>query len=397
MNLSSGYLSVFRKRRILMEGNKSIVSRALRLTFVIALAAQFLLVGATAAFAPGPKGAGAVYVMSNSADANSILIFRQAVDGSLHPAGEVLTGGVGSGGGLGSQGALTLSQDGHWLVAVNAGSNQVSVLGAFGPNLKLTDVAGSGGEHPISVTIHGDLVYVLNDGGSGNISGFKLDPRGRLHPLVGSMQYLSNGGSGAAPGPAQVSFSQNGRYLVVTEKATNLIDVFPVGKGGLAGAASSYPSAGVTPFGFAFNRLGTMIVSEATGGAANASTISSYAIRNGQLQTITAALPDNQTAACWIAVTRNGRLAYTTNFGSDSISSFYIAPSGKLTLLNERAGEPGTGSGPLDMAFNNNNHYLYSLNGGNHTVTAFKLSDKGNLVLVDSVPAPETAVGIAAH
>jgi 6-phosphogluconolactonase (cycloisomerase 2 family) len=68
-----------------------------------------------------------------------------------------------------------------------------------------------------------------------------------------------------------------------------------------------------------------------------------------------------------------------------------------LTLLNERAGEPGTGSGPLDMAFNNNNHYLYSLNGGNHTVTAFKLSDKGNLVLVDSVPAPETAVGIAAH
>ena len=111
-----------------MEGNKSIVSRALRLTFVIALAAQFLLVGATAAFAPGPKGAGAVYVMSNSADANSILIFRQAVDGSLHPAGEVLTGGVGSGGGLGSQGALTLSQDGHWLVAVNAVASAICIF-----------------------------------------------------------------------------------------------------------------------------------------------------------------------------------------------------------------------------------------------------------------------------
>ena len=116
-------------------------------------------------------------------------------------AGMVPTGGMGTGGGLGNAGALALSENGQWLIAVNAGSNDVSVFRVLGDKLQLTDRAGSGGLMPISVTIDRHIVYVLNDGGTANISGFILDPAGKLHSIAGSTRALSSAAPDARPRP----------------------------------------------------------------------------------------------------------------------------------------------------------------------------------------------------
>src|SRR5207249_7929677 len=159
----------------------------------------------------------ALPIFTNQVAGNSVAVFARAADGTLSAAGSVATGGTGTGAGLGSQGALALSDDGRWLFAVNAGSNDVSVFRVGRDGLSLLDRTSSGGTRPISLTVHGHVLFVLNAGGDGNISGFALGTTGALTPISGSTRSLS----GTNVGPAQVSFSPDGRRLVVTEKTTN--------------------------------------------------------------------------------------------------------------------------------------------------------------------------------
>ncbi len=365
--------------------------------FVMAaiLAASFALsmVGAAAA----ADDSGAVYTLTNSAAGNEVAIFSRAADGTLSPAGSVATGGLGTGMGLGSQGALTLSANHQWLFAVNAGSNEVSVFAVRADGLTLVDKASSGGVHPISVTNHKNLVYVLNDGGSGNIAGFALGENGKLAPIANSTRRLSNNGTGAAPGPAQISFSPDGAVLVVTEKNTNLIDTFEVDEDGMAGNVTTHPSAGVTPFGFAFTRRGTLIVSEAAGGAVNASSASSYDVSEDSFALISAAMPTRQTAACWAVATKNGKYAYTANAGSGSLSLYGVGRAGGLTLLDSAAGSTGAGSHPSDMALSSDSHFLYTLANVTRSIGAFEVQANGNLNAVGGASGlPATAVGLAA-
>ena len=363
---------------------------------VLALVAAFVLgsVGVAAAETDG----GAVYTLTNSAAGNAVVIFNRAVDGSLTAAGSVATGGLGTGAGLGSQGALALSANHQWLFAVNAGSNEVSVLAVSDNGLALVDKVASGGEHPVSITNYKNIVYVLNAGGSGNITGFTQGTDGHLTPLANSTRDLSNGGVGAAPGPAQVSFGPDGDVLVVTEKATNLIDTFAVDDNGVAGNVTTHPSAGVTPFGFAFTKRGTLVVSEAAGGAANASSASSYAVSADSFALISAVVPTYQTAACWVVVTKNGKYAYTTNAGSGSIGAYDVSKDGTLTLLNGQAGLTGAGSTPIDAAVSGNSQYLYTLNAGAHTITGFGVNSDGSLNAIGGVSGLVAgAAGLAAR
>jgi 6-phosphogluconolactonase len=339
---------------------------------------------------------GAVYTMSNAADANSVLIFTRSFDGRLQPAGTAATGGKGTGGSLGNQDALVLSQNERWLLAVNAGSHDVSVFQVRRNGLQLTSRTPSGGNRPISVTIHGRLVYVLN-AGSGTITGFRLTHLGALQPIPGSTRPLS----GPSPDPAEIAFSPDGDVLVVTEKATNQIVTYQIDRDGLPGDPQVQASAGQTPFGFAFGRRDQLFVSEAFGGAANQSAVSSYELdEDGTLHTVSASVGTNQTAACWVAVTPDGRFAYTTNTGSGSISGYAIDFDGGLTLLdpNGRTGVTGDGSSPIDMAFSRGGHFLYALNSGTHTIAAFAVTHTGALVrLAFTGGLPASANGLAAR
>lgn len=285
------------------------------LVFLLPLITGF----ATPVAAKDQGTAGAVYTITNAANRNEVAVYTRAQDGSLAFQASYPAGGAGTGIDLGSQGSVILNGNGSRLFAVDAGSNQVSVFAVRNQGLALLDVANSGGTMPISLALSGHTLYVLNAGGSGNIHGFQVRDNGKLLALKGSTQPLSNGGSGAAPQPAQISFSPDGRLLVVTEKATNLIDTYEV-KNGIAGHPVTHPSAGMTPFGFAFAGEHNLIVSEAFGSAPNASAVSSYQVAQSIFHVISPSVGTTQTAACWVAISNNNRYAYVTNADSGSIS-----------------------------------------------------------------------------
>jgi 6-phosphogluconolactonase len=354
--------------------------------FLLALAASFT----TPAGAASADGFGAVYTLTNASNGNEVLAFNRAVDGSLSFQAAYPTGGLGSGAGLGSQSAVILSQNNQWLFAVNAGSNQISVFAVGSKGLSLVDVADSGGIRPISLTVHKGLLYVLNAGGSGNIAGFAIDQDGSLSTIAGSTQPVSNGGIGAAPGLAQITFNSDGSALVVTEKTTNLLVTYAV-VDGVASAPTTHASAGATPFGFAFDRHNHAIVSEASG------SVSSYQVDGDTFDVISPAVVNTQVAACWIAISNNGKYAYTTNAGSGSISSYKIAADGSLSLLNATAGLTGAGSSPIDMAFSNNGQYLYALGNGSHTITTFQFGSDGSLQNLGTISVPTGVAGLAAQ
>ncbi|HTY60315.1 MAG TPA: beta-propeller fold lactonase family protein, partial [Bacteroidota bacterium] len=252
-------------------------------------------------------GRGEVYTLSNESGGNSVLRFFRSASGALDPAGSFATGGKGTGSGLASQGAIFRGE--RYIYAVNGGSNDISVLAEDGGRLRIVSRIPSGGTQPVSLTVQGDLLFVLNAGGSGNIAGFRGAERGVLSPLPGSTKSLS----GPATQPAEVAFSPDGRALVVTEKATNTIDTYEVrGYGGISGPLVQN-SAGHTPYGFAFSRQGRLVVSEVEDKAPGGSTLSSYRlVHDGALKIISGKVPDGQTAACWVAITDDGKFAYTT-------------------------------------------------------------------------------------
>ncbi|MBK9306215.1 MAG: beta-propeller fold lactonase family protein [Nitrospira sp.] len=333
-----------------------------------------------------------VYTMSNGTDGNAVLAFRQHGD-TLVPVGSFPTGGKGSGGGLGNQGALAFSDDGDALLVVNPGSHDISVFEINGRYLKLTDRVSSGGSSPISITTHEDYVYVLNAGGQGNIAGFELTQHNKLKPIAGSIQPLS----GANTAPAQISFNLLGDTLVVTEKATSIIDTYAVDENGVAAAPVSQRSNGQTPFGFSFTRRGVLVVSEAFGGAPNASAVSSYRLRDEQLTVRSASVPTTQSAACWIVITKNGKFAYASNTGSNNISSYRVRSAGRLTL-QEAVATP-TGAGPIDMALNKNSRFLYVLDAGSDSIEVFRVNRwNGRLTQMTGVSGlPDGANGLVAR
>lgn len=366
-----------------------------RFIFAVVLLLPLIAGFTSPAAADDNGGRLAVYTITNDANGNEVAVYERSADGSLSFMGSYPTGGLGSGAGLGSQGSVILRENGRRLFVVNAGSNQISMFAVKRDGLDLLDVVDSGGQMPISLTLHGGILYVLNAGSSGNISGFRVRDN-ELLPLDGSTQPLSNGGTGDSPQPAQISFSRDGDLLVVTEKATSMIDVYPV-KEGIAGAPVSHPSSGMTPFGFAFAKRHDLIVSEAFGGAPDVSAVSSYNVNKDTFDVISPSVGTTQTAACWVIISNNGKYAYVTNAGSGSISSYRIEKDGSITLLEAQAGLTGEGSSPIDMALSNNGQFLYALGAASDTISIFQVMESGGLEPLGSVSVPAGAVGLAAR
>jgi 6-phosphogluconolactonase len=373
--IAKSYVTQITRRRKIMSLSNGFVHKTLKMMALLTLVLSLLSLNFGVALADASQPGG-VYLQTNQASGNEIAIFQRSADGTLAFSSAISTGGLGTGAGLGSEGSVILSNDGRWLFAVNAGSDEISAFRVDASGLTLTDKVSSGGSRPTSLTIYKDLLYVLNAGGTGNITGFTVDPAGQLSPLTGSTRSLS----GDATAPAQVSFSRDGSMLVVTERATNMIDTYVIGNDGLASGPTSHPSSGATPFGFAFTQQGALIVSEAFGGAPLASAVSSYTLSNGGLNLVSASVPTGQTAACWIAVSKNGKFAYSTNAGSNSVSAYRVETDGSISLISGAAG--ATGEGPIDASVDNNGQYLYVLNGRTHNISAFAIQADGALISI---------------
>jgi 6-phosphogluconolactonase len=312
-----------------------------------------------------------------------VIAYRRETDGTLQEGRRFATGGRGSGGNndpLESQGSLTLSRDHSLLFAVNAGSGNVSVFKVHGSELSLVDKVISGGSEPNAVAQHGNLVYVVNTGGSSNVVGFMLN-NGKLTQIPNSTRFLSTNTSGAGG----LAFSPDGRFLLVVERLTNDIDVFSVQGDSTLSPIVLNPSAGPGAFSVSFAPNGTALVSE-TGPSAvpNGSAISSYEVAaNGTLSAITTSVPTSGAANCWNVVTPDSRFVYVSNAGSSTISGFAISKTGALTAL------PGTivgtnpeGSGNLDIAVSSDGKFIYTLNSAGGAIGIFAVQKDGTLLNV---------------
>jgi 6-phosphogluconolactonase len=362
-----------------------------------ALAARVALLGlaaaGTAAVAAGPAHAaewpgtaGAVYTMTNSASGNAIEAFARAGDGSLTPAGTYPTGG--DGGTLGSGHSIVVSRDGSVVVNVNAGSNSISAFAATPRGLHLLGTASSGGTDPNSVTIAGNLVYVLN-AGSKTIAGFRLGIGG-LRPIPGSVQPL---GAGAVT-PRQIQFTNNARVLVVDEGGSATIDTFVVAPDGAAGPATTTPSTGGGPFGFDFDRAGYLLVSDAALTTGHSGATSYDVANDGTVTANGPAVPSDQAAACGLAAA--GSFAYTDNAGSGSIGEFAVARDGTLTLVGNMLVEDNAASHPLDMAVSDGQNYLYIVANGLSQIVGYRVGFDGSLTQVTTAAIAAGSGGIGA-
>lgn len=334
-----------------------------------------LALSATITLPLAAQSFGAIYTLTNDAGGNAVAVSLRLPTGTVLPAGTYATGGTGTGAGLGSQQAL--ADTGNHLVVVDPGSDEVTLFRTlFDVVLWRTATVPSGGDRPTSVTARGNLVYVLN-ADSDTVAGFRIVGNA-LQPIAGAVYPLSQSGAAGA----QVGISPDGHWLAVTEKATNRIDVFRVHPNGTLGQGQAFATAGSTPFGFAFRQDGTLVVSEAAGGGGGASTVSSYRIRpDGTLVTLTGALPTTQTAACWIALPRNGRFAYSANTPNGTIGGFALVGNGQLGLLPQGpvAADLGSSARPLDFEFDPQGRYLYVLETAADEIVAFRRHQDGSL------------------
>jgi 6-phosphogluconolactonase (cycloisomerase 2 family) len=342
----------------------------------------------------------AVFVMTNDADENSVVAYERSREGTLSSPHRFSTGGRGSGGTidpLASQGSLKLTTDGAWLLAANAGSGTVSLFRVFGSRLILTDREPTGGSEPNAVAQHDKLVYVLNTAGSSSVVGFRLD-NGHLARIDDSQRFLT----GNTVNSSSIAFSPDGKFLVVTERTTNNIDVFRVQNDGKLAPIVVNAAASPGTFSVVFGPGGTLIASETGAGGALGSTMSSYRIASdGKLLPVSTGVPTLGTANCWNVVTPDGRFVYASNAGSSSIAGFRLSVQGALTPIGSTiVGTNPDGSANLDVTISSDGRFLYSLNAGTGTVGAFAIQRDGSLVGLGTrgnLPAGAGLNGIAAN
>lgn len=336
----------------------------------------------------------AVYVQTNDAEKNEIVAYGRENDGLLTKIGSFETGGHGTGKPhLPSQSSVVLSGDGAWLLVANGGSDTISLFAVEPDGLQLADVVPSGGGTPTSVAVHDSLVYVANNADA-KVTGFRI-AGAKLEGLVGSTRPLSADGAD----PAQISFSPDGKTLVVTERGSNSISAYAIDERGYANGPSTIPSAGETPYGFDFTSDGKLVVTEAFGGAKGKAAASSYEITEpGRLRPVSTSVADTRSEVCWAAVSKDGRFVYVTNFGDGTISSYSISPDGTIELEEAVAGSTGLDEpGFRDEAITNDGRFIYALDADTQMVHGWSIDANGRLSELGAADGlPSTVAGLAA-
>ena len=357
------------------------------------LAATIGLFGAAASASADTTSpvVGFTYVNDNTPVANTVAGFDRHADGSLTPipGSPFAAGGVGLGSGLASQGAIQVTGDGRYLLAVDAGSNQISVMRitADGVPVLVGQPVSSGGIKPASVAVsRGGLVYVANSGAGGSgYSGFRLNPVGKLIRIPHSTVTVpDNAGLG------DVFFNATGDRLIGTRTGSSQIDSFVVLPSGrlLAAPGSPFTGQGLGQLGAEFSPANPsqLFVSNAHNGAL-LGTVSAYSDGFlGQLTSIgSSPYPDGQTAPCWVEISHDGKYLFTVNTGSASISSYSVNPDGSLVLIGSF---PISGGGAdIDARLSPDGKYLLVDGAGHNFVSAFAVSG-GNLAELPTSPTP---------
>ncbi|MDT0263965.1 lactonase family protein [Jatrophihabitans lederbergiae] len=319
---------------------------------------------------------GAVFVQTQNSAGNRIVAYDRNADGGLTPAGSTATGGNGATltGAVvdktASQGALVADRRHRELYAVNAGSNTVSVLRVHGDDLKLRQVIDSGGAFPVSVTVHDDIVYVLNARDGGSIQGY-LNIGGKLHKVDAWHRTLG------------LDASATPEFIVTTKANTNAILSFGVGRfGDLSATPTVRTEPGAVPFAISYDTSGHLVVADA-----GINAVSTYSIGADSTLTPLSVTPTGQAATCW--VTSSGDLLIASNAGSGTVTALKASNDGHTTILADTAVDKGT----VDAAFSPNGQALYVQGGATGTVSAFAVSPNGGLTATGVVTVPGAVAG----
>ncbi len=355
----------------LSRSHRLLASAAALTTLVAGLAASPVA-------AAGSPVVGHVYVNNNSAGHNSVAGFDRHADGSLTAlAGSPFdAGGAGTGAPYGSAGGLQETADGRYVLATDPASDEISVLRTKPDGtLQLADIASSNGRSPVSIAVHGSLVYVANGGSGGsNYTGFRLNAGGHLTPIAGSTFSLPDT---AAPG--HILISPDGRRLVATRVGPNTgpsyLDGFRIGDDGrlIPAPGSPFPAQRIGPFGSTFSPIhgSQLFVSNAHDGPGAGSVSVYHVARNGGLDAITGSpFADGQTAPCWVAISPDGRALFAVNTGAGSISRYAVGSNGTLTLAGSTALN-GAGLRAFDAAVSPDGGYLYVVDAGVARISIF--------------------------
>jgi DNA-binding beta-propeller fold protein YncE len=361
--------------------------RSIRLA---AVAGSALAVTLSAAFA-APASAhadsttvGAVFVQNDSLAGNAVIAYRRTTSGALEEAGSYATGGLGGqlGGAVvdhvASQGALGYDQG--LLAAVNAGSDTITTFDVQGDQLVRRQVLPSGGSFPVSIAMHGDMVYVLNARDGGSLQGYRRvgDQLVEVPAWHRDLGLNPDQTPEVTSTPGQVGFSPDGQRLVVTTKnGSNSVLVYDVSSLGLSQpVVTELP--GTVPFGFSFDQNGVLVLSEAATG-----TVATFRIGSDRHLVPLDSAATGQKAPCWIAIV--GDNAYSSNTGSASVSGYRLGGTGSLT----DEGVTPAGAGTVDAAGSPDGRFLYVETGAVGGVDAFRVGTDGALTKVGSVIIPD--------
>src|ERR1700691_751439 len=156
---------------------KPVLKLALAAGAATAASAMFV-VPASAATTSHAANSGVVFAQNDNTSSNEVIAYARTASGGLTQVGAYRTGGVGGQEGgsvvdhLGSEGSVAYDAQARLLYVSNAGSNTVTVFAVNGDTLTRLQVISSGGDFPVSIAAHGNLVYVLNARDGGSVAGF---------------------------------------------------------------------------------------------------------------------------------------------------------------------------------------------------------------------------------
>jgi hypothetical protein len=394
---------------------------------------------ATQAF-QGDKGRGGHLYMQTNETRNAIIHYLWSASGTLTEAERILTNGPGSGGfspiylisrpnDFEGAGSIILTPDRRFLLTTNAGDNSVSSLGVGEDGgLTLLDVkptgnpaAGrSGTADSLAYASSSRTLFVLHCFGPDHIRLMSVDSEGKL--TARPERYSVNTQSKTDRVTTSATLSPDERFLLVgnimderpstnpdgTPKyvIANISDpdglvVFPVRGDGTLGAPSFHDGGGAVVFYMAFlnSRPHSFLIGTAIGDGVVMGTIDA----DGRIS-IGPLVPLDTSAGkpselCWLAITPDDRLVFTTNFGYSNISSYRIEGT-ELTIAKDPAcpGVPGDGtfrafngtvsSGPSDSWVTPDGAYLYQIYGNAAKLVGYAIQPDGSLNEITSVSIP---------
>ncbi|MEO0420875.1 MAG: hypothetical protein AAF184_00960 [Pseudomonadota bacterium] len=395
---------------------------------------------------------GAVYAMTNDFDANTVVAYGRADDGTITPIGEFATGGQGAAfdGGEGldpliSAYALLLTDGNEFLLAANAGSQTLTAFKVEEDfSLTVTDEVPVFGVGINSIAYSDGLVYVsiIDADGifegepdqEGGLLGFELTRRGNLVRVPGSARLLENR-------PSAVRFSPDGEFLVVSSinagsnaLASGSIDeivsyrvqrngrLIPIPTGRATSTLPNNREGRNLPSAIGFDIVSDdggqyVVVTEAREFDAEGNPPAFPSLQSGSVSTwrlnengsfapvsldVIAGNDffDGELTTCWIEFSADGNAFWVSNALPASLSS-YSFDNGEISLINvaEARGTPaenddpfGTTDGWIDLDSSADGRYVYQLYGLSGVIGVYAVDGTGLTLIqeVDNLPEVNT-------